>query len=161
MQMVIPGYTFSCNTTVTQWEAQLHSRGRIQQVHRIDFQVWRPDTRQRKYFLAGSNSFSSDTRHQQDVTLTVQSDKLVVKVDNPTHYISVCPGDIVGIFFQGEGIELRYRSSSVARTYKANQVLERYRLSANLAQEPALRRVINGSPLIKVHTDDNGEQSSS
>ena len=102
--------------------------------------------RQRKYHLVGTNSYS-----QQSVV--IQGEKLVMKIESPAHYISVSPGDIVGIFFQGEGMELQCRSSRVARTYQANlnrPLVEQFGL--NLAQDPEFRKAIKGFPLVEVHT---------
>lgn len=152
-QLVIPHYTFSCNTTVTRWEVMVHTHGRTQRLVTVDFQVWRQDDHQ-KYYLVGNNSYSSDFSmgHQR---ITIQGGRLVMRIENPMHLISVSPGDIIGVFFLGEGIELEYRSSRVARTYQANIIRPlRERFGTNLAHDPVFRKAIKGSPLIRVQTDD-------
>lgn len=79
-------------------------------------------------------------------------------IEDPVHLISVSPGDIVGVFFRGEGIDFEFRSSRVARTYQASLSEPlRERFSLDLAHDTVFRKAVKGSPLIRAQTDDDGK----
>lgn len=156
-QLLIPHYAFPCNATITQWEAQLHWHGPRQQLTRIDFQVWRLDRQQWKYHLVGNNSYSVDDSHQHQGDL-IQGDMLVMNIGNPEDLVSAAAGDIVGMFIQGEGVEVEYKSSKSIHAYLANlggPQLEEF--AADLGQDSTFQRNFKGAPLIRAKTDTDGE----
>ena len=167
-QLVMPRYSFSCgNATITQWEVLLHTHGGGMQQQqlaahttRMEFQVWRPNRRQGKYCLVGGNSETEGVVLVQD-RIGRNKVKLMMKIKDPLHRISVLPGDIVGLFFLGaQGVELQYRQSREARTYQANlpsPLLEKF--STDIAREPTFRRTIMALPILTVKMENRREGS--
>lgn len=153
-QMVVQHLSFACNNQVIiRWEALVHTHGPMQTLSRVDFQIWRLDREQEEYYIAGSNSC-----REQCEEVIIQGGRLVMNIGDPRDRIAISPGDIVGIFFQGEGIELKYRSHERALIYLANgrsgAMLETF--AADLAQDSVFRKTIEGVPLIRAQISDDG-----
>lgn len=47
----------------------------------------------------------------------MEGDRLVMEIQDPMNRVDVEPGDIIGVFVRGEGIELRYRESNTVQIY--------------------------------------------
>ena len=160
-QLILPDYFFPCNTTVTQWEAQLHWHGRQQQLRELHFQVWRLDREQWEYRLAGSNSYSATGSDHHGQGVSFEGDRVVMNIENPEHVLSPMVGDIVGVYLEGEGVELQYKASKSVHMYLANlsgPQLEEF--AAELEQSSVFEKDFKGAPLIRATTiqDNHGEQ---
>lgn len=152
-QLIIPGYSFPCNgSVVTQWEVELHQRGRHHSLERIDFQVWR--MLDQGFQLVGSNSYNADAS-TQDQGVLFQGDRLVMDIETPD-LISVSAGDVVGVYVEGEGIELRYKASKGIRAYVANlsdQELALEEFDVDLDHSDSIFKQFKGAPLVRAKTD--------
>lgn len=162
-QMVMRHLSFSCNNRVVmQWEALVHTRGPVQRLARVDFQIWRLDgvREQERYHMAGSNSCGSDREQSCAEEVTIQGGRLVMNIGDPRDRIAIAPGDIVGVFFQGEGIELKYRSHVVGGPLtflvdgRSGTMLESF--AADLAQDGVFGKTFKGVPLIRAQIAENG-----
>ena len=163
-QMVVQHLSFTCDShVITQWEALVRTHGPMQRLSRLDFQIWRLDREQERYYMAGSNSCGSDQEQSCEEEVMMQGGRLVLNIGDPRGRIAIAPGDIIGIFFQGKGIELKYRSrdddddddDGGALIYLASgrsgAMLETF--AADLAQDAVdgvFRKVIKGVPLVRV-----------
>lgn len=156
-QLVIPHFSFRCNTTITQWEAKLHWHGHFQQISRVDFQIWRLDRYQQKYHLVGNNSFSRDQNYNRQ-GVERREDRIVMDIVDSRYLIPIAAGDIVGFFIQGQGIEVEYKSSKKVQTYVAHlsgPLLDRF--DASLESDRMFQRPFKGIPLIRALSNDNSK----
>ncbi len=90
MLAIIPTYTFNCCAYVTEWRTivQPGGGGHRDDVYSVGFQVYRPSAEGNEcYYQVGMNNFATVTVTDGYITEPVQ----------PSDYISVQPGDIVGI----------------------------------------------------------------
>ncbi len=74
---------------------------------------------------------------------------------NPELFISVMPGDFIGLFISGRGTEVKYRLSKDVKTYVSHFGKPIVEFDAQLATDPAFRRLyFRGAPLVHAVTDD-------
>ena len=88
--ILVESYRFSCEGTITHWEAYTSGSGR----HSIEFQVWRDLPSLLRYELVGINTFSEARPSNGRLRLQVPEGER----------IQARPGDFVG-FSMGEGTE--------------------------------------------------------
>ncbi len=102
---IIPTYTFNCCAYVTEWGTIVQPGGSNHRdnVYSVGFQVYRPSAEGNEcYYQVGMNDFAT-------VTVT---DGFITEPVQPPDYISVQPGDIVGISVAStnggnEGVQLK------------------------------------------------------
>ncbi len=146
-QLIIPHFAFPCAAIVTQWEALVHMKGRRPRRTRVEFQVWRLDEEQGEYHLVGNNSNIVGRQ-----SIKMQGDRIVMEIENPMYQIHVKPRDIVGLFIQGDRIEMKFTSSDTLHTYIANLdsplMLESFDEHDRIFRKPFFK----GTPMIRAST---------
>lgn len=79
-----------------------------------------------------------------------------MNIENREHLIHAAEGDVVGVFFQGEGVQLEYKESKSVLVYTANlsgpQLKE---FAADLENSSVFSKKFKGAPLIRAKTDES------
>ena len=95
-QAIVTSYQFQCCGDITAWQTCVEPSGRNHRdgVYSIIFQVWRPSP---SVDIDGCYAIVGEDRYE-DIQLIESEGGLVNRILNPSSFISVQPGDVLGYF---------------------------------------------------------------